>query len=271
MSLTTASGAPIARLGLGAREDANAEGVLHAAGAGVNFFFLYHLGGGAWAAALAGLASTGRQDVALTTGSSGRSPKALRRSLATYLEVLGTDYLDAFFLEYVTPDEDPRRIDGPGGALEELQAWKETGTIRYVGASAHDRGVSRRLAVDGRVDVLMQRYNMAHRTVESEVFPACREHGVSVVAFTATRWATLLAGHAEWPESPPAAADCYRFCMSHPDVDVTLAAPANMRELRENLTCLDASPMEADRIAHWKRYGDLVYGDGTDSFETAWP
>jgi aryl-alcohol dehydrogenase-like predicted oxidoreductase len=237
----------------------------------VNFFFFYRLGSGAWAAALADLAEKRRSDLTLATGSSERGVEGLRRSLETYLNALGTRFLDVFFLEYVRPDEDPARIQGPGGALEELQRWKGAGTIRYVGASAHDRAVSRRLAEDPRVDVLMQRYNMAHRAVEAEVFPACRENGVAVVAFTATRWATLLAGHAGWRGAPPRARDCYRFCMAHPDVSVTLAAPATMPELKENLAALGRPAMDPGEVRRWKRYGDLVYGDGTDSFETDWP
>jgi aryl-alcohol dehydrogenase-like predicted oxidoreductase len=171
----------------------------------------------------------------------------------------------------VHPGEDPDLVHGAAGPLAELQTWKEKGLIRYVGASAHDRLVSRRLAEDPRVDVLMQRYNMAHRAAAEEVFPTCRRNGVALVTFTATRWGTLLCGHARWTGAAPGAVDCYRFCLAHPGVDVTLAAPANATELDEDLEVLSHAPMTGRQIEHWKRYGDLVYGDGTDSFETEWP
>ncbi len=271
MRLTTASGDPISRLGLGAREDRFPEGVAIAVQRGVNFFFIYHLGGGRWAAELRELAARDRAGVAITAGRGGRDPEGLRRSFATYLEALGTDHLDVFFAEYVQPDEDPERIHGGDGTLSELARWKDEGRIRYVGATAHDRVVSRRLAEDPRLDVLMQRYNMAHRKGGDEVFPACRENDVALIAFTATRWGSLPTGHPEWPDEPPSALECYRFCDAHPDIDVVLASAPNAAELQEDLGLLDAPPMAEREIGRWQRYGDLVYGDGTDSFETDWP
>jgi len=271
MELTTGAGAPIARLGVGAREDRFAEGVPLAAARGVNFFFFYQLSGGKWAASLRELAERDRARIAIATGSGSRDPEGLRRALAAYLQALGTDHLDVFFAEYVHPDEDPDRIHGDDGTLAELARWKAEGTIRYVGASAHDRGVSRRLAEDPRVDVLMQRYNIAHRKASEEVFPACRRNDVAVVGFTATRWGSLLAGHPQWRGDTPGALDCYRFCAAHPAIDVVLAAAANGAELEQNLALLNEPPMPKAQIECWRRYGDLVYGDGTGGFETDWP
>ena len=205
MDLTTGAGVPISLLGLGAREDRFAERVAVAAARGVNFFFIYHLSSGKWAAALRELAARDRARIAIATGSGSRTPEGLRRELAAYLRALGTDHLDVFFAEYVHPDEDPDCIHGDDGTLAELARWKDEGTIRYVGATAHDRGVSRRLAEDPRVDVLMQRYNMAHRKASEEVFPACRRNDVAVIVFTATRWGSLLAGHPQWPDEAPGA------------------------------------------------------------------
>ena len=54
-------------------------------------------------------------------------------------------------------------------------------------------------------------------------------------------------------------------------MDAVLAAPADASELAEDLKLLDAPVMASAEIQHWQGYGDLVYGDGTDSFETDWP
>jgi len=269
--LITAAGTPTSCLGLGGREDGYPEAAAIAAARGVNFFFFYHLSGGRWAAALRELAAVDRSEIVIATGSGAREAGSLRRSLEDFLKALGTDHLDVFFAEYVRPDEEPAAIHGDGGALAELTRWKEEGTVRYVGATAHDRGVSRRLVEDERVDVIMQRYNMAHRKAADEVFPLCRENDVRVVSFTATRWGSLLEGHTEWPDDPPGALDCYRYCAAHPTIDLVLAAPANAPELAEDLALLDAAAMTQSEIEHWQRYGDLVYGDGTDGFETDWP
>ena len=271
MSIETSSGAPVARLALGAREDRDPECVAIAAENGINFFFFYHLGGGEFAAAVGEVSSARRDDFVIATGSGSRDPDSLRRALESYLAALHTDHLDIFFSEYIQPDEDLDAIFGAGGALDELARWKEDGVVRYVGATAHDRAVSRRLAEDARLDVLMTRYNMAHRKASTGVFPACEEHDVALVTFTATRWGTLLEGHPDWEREPPTAADCYGFCLAHPAIDVVLGAPMSSAELEESLAALDAPVMSDDERARWERYGDLIYGDGTDAFETQWP
>jgi aryl-alcohol dehydrogenase-like predicted oxidoreductase len=270
-ALTTASGAPVAPLGLAARGDAFREAVPIAAERGVNLFFTYGPGKGGWTSAIAEVAARRREEIFIATGTGSRRPQYMRASLRKYARAIGTDYLDVFFVEYAQPWEDLEPVFAPGGALDELVACKEEGLIRHVGATAHDRALSRRLAEDPRVDVLMQRYNMAHRKAADEVFPACRRHGKPIVAFTATRWGSLMEGHAEWVEAAPSAAECYRFCMAHPDIAVTLSAPASAAELDENLAVLEQPPMTAAARDHWKRYGDLVYGDGTGRFETEWP
>ena len=178
--------------------------------------------------------------------------------------------LDVFFAEYVSPSDDFPRVFDDAGVLDLLCEWRETGAIRYVGASAHDRDLARRLVDDGRVDVLMHRFNMAHRKAAASVFPAAEAAGIPVVAFTATRWRTLLDGHPDWSGPVPSAADCYRYCLAAPAVQVVLSAPATTAQLRANLTVLQDGRADPSATADWDAYGDLVYAAGRDRFETMW-
>jgi aryl-alcohol dehydrogenase-like predicted oxidoreductase len=160
---------------------------------------------------------------------------------------------------------------GKNGVLDELRQWKESGWVRFVGATAHDRSLARRLAADPRVDVLMHRFNMAHRKAAEEVFPAAARARTPVVAFTATRWGTLLEPVADWPDPPPTASDCYRYCLAQPAVQVVLTAPRSLAELEQNLDVLALPPMNKQERDRWQRFGDLVYGAGKGAFETSWP
>ena len=54
------------------------------------------------------------------------------------------------------------------------------------------RSLAKQLAEDPRVEILMHRYNMAHRKAGEEVFPSAIRSKTPVVAFTATRWGTLM-------------------------------------------------------------------------------
>jgi aryl-alcohol dehydrogenase-like predicted oxidoreductase len=124
---------------------------------------------------------------------------------------------------------------------------------------------------DSRVDVLMHRFNIAHRKAAHEVFPAAAKAQTPIVAFTATRWGTLLQPCANWYGPPPAASDCYRYCLAQPSVRVVLTAPRSLAELEQNLDVLELPRMNKRRRNHWQRFGDLVYGAGKGAFETSWP
>ncbi len=111
---------------------------------------------------------------------------------------------------------------------------------------------------------------MAHRKSADEVFPAALAAKTPVVAFTATRWRSLLEPHAGWTGPLPSAVECYRYCLAHPAVQVVLTAPQTVDELEENLAVLEAPPLtDAERV-RCEQFGDLVYGRGDDRFETEW-
>jgi len=184
------------------------------------------------------------------------------------LKSLETDFLDVFYVEYVSPDHSADAIDV---ALETLVEWKRDGTIRYVGASAHDRQIAGDLAETGKVDVLMHRYNMAHRKSETSVLPRAKAADVPVVAFTCTRWGSLLRGHPDWAEKVPTAPDFYRFALAHDAVRIALTAPSTISEHNENVETSVEGGLSESELLDWSRCGDLVYGDGKDAFETRWP
>jgi aryl-alcohol dehydrogenase-like predicted oxidoreductase len=131
--------------------------------------------------------------------------------------------------------------------------------------------LARRLAADPRVDVLMHRFNMAHRKAAREVFPVAAKARTPIVAFTATRWGTLLKPYADWSGPPPTAADCYRYCLAQPSVHVVLTAPRSLDDLEQNLDALKLPPMTEQERRQWQRFGDLVYGAGKGAFDTSWP
>jgi predicted aldo/keto reductase-like oxidoreductase len=111
-----------------------------------------------------------------------------------------------------------------------------------------------------RLDMLMVRYNLAHRGAEREVFPVAAARRMPVVTFTGLRWRALIEPTPHDPEGfrPPPASECYRFCLSNPAVSVALMAPDNRRQLDENLRLLDdwraPEPREAEQLmAHGER------------------
>jgi aryl-alcohol dehydrogenase-like predicted oxidoreductase len=81
------------------------------------------------------------------------------------------------------------------------------------------------------------------------------------VAFTATRWGQLLkAKKMPEGEKPLTAAECYRFVLSNPAVDVCMSGAKTVDEMRENLAVLDAGPLSPDEMARIRRIGAHVHG-----------
>jgi aryl-alcohol dehydrogenase-like predicted oxidoreductase len=271
--ISTIRGARVSNLGLAAHPNQDATCIRHAFKAGINFFFFYGPGNTTFIRELRPLARH-RDEVILASGSGARTGRGLQTARRKILSALGMEQIDIFFAEYVNPGDDPEVIFGNGGVLNELQQWKSDGLIRYVGASAHDRALAKTLAQDARVDVLMHRFNMSHRKAAVEVFPSAIESKTPIVAFTATRWGTLLEPHPKWTSDPPTVADCYRFCLAQPAVHVVLTAPQSIAELDENLAVLKLPRMNKKACDHWQEFGDLVYksGGGRDhDYESQWP
>lgn len=269
--ITTCAGMPVQPLGLAAYPGQSPACVRAAFAAGINLFFFYGTSHLKAFAELPALLDEAASQVVVATGSGARSTVGLERSRRSVTKQLGIDVVDLFFAEYISSSDDDDRIFGPDGVLDTLRQWRDDGRIRYVGASTHDARCGRALVEDGRVDVLMLRYNMAHRRVGRIVFPLAARSDIAIVAFTATRWGTLLAGHPEWIGPVPCAAECYRFCLAEPAVSVVLTAPASTSQLRANLTTLDDEDISPELAAQWDAYGDLVHDRGRGRFDTQWP
>jgi len=61
-------------------------------------------------------------------------------------------------------------------------------------------------------------------------------------------------------EAPPSAADCYRFALSHPAVDVCMMGARTTEQMRENLKALELGPLSEAERARLRRIGDHLYG-----------
>ncbi|MDH2412752.1 aldo/keto reductase [Nocardioides sp. CER19] len=113
------------------------------------------------------------------------TPAGVRRSLEESLERLGLDAVDVVYLH------DPERADVEGGldralgdGLPAVAALRDEGLVRAVGVGSMVNDALARAAASGAVDLLMVagRYTLVDTSAADEVLPACRKHGVGVVA-----------------------------------------------------------------------------------------
>ena len=149
--------------------------------------------------------------------------------------------MDVITFYYVESEEEWNEIISSGGALDAVRRAREEGLLRTIGLTTHQRPLASRILASRFLDLLMVRYNAAHRGAEKDIFPQAQQTHVAVVTFTGLRWKALLHSTREDPETfvPPPAREWYRFVLAHPAVSVALMAPNNRQELLENLKLLD--------------------------------
>ena len=137
-----------------------------------------------------------------------------RAELRSILTTLRTEFVDVLTCYYVEEAEEWRSLTGPGGAWDYLQAAKRDGVVRRLGVTSHQRPLAAAMARSGLVDVLMIRYNAAHRSAEAELFPITDELRIPVIAYTALRWGAPP-GHSHDPPgfTVPSASEWYRFVL----------------------------------------------------------
>jgi predicted aldo/keto reductase-like oxidoreductase len=250
------------RLGLASRGDSalTPDDVAHAVARGVNFLNWCGVEDGL-SAFIAGLGSR-RSEVALCVQFEARTAAEARIELEHIHKQLRTDFIDVLTFYYVEQREEWEQIIGTGGALEVCEAARREGRVRMFGVTSHQRRLAAAIAASGLLDMLMIRYNAAHRGAETEVFPATAANGLPVVVYTCLRWGALLR---PTPDDPPgfvvpSAPAWYRFALQHPAVTVALMAPENRRELDEDLQPLQiAAPLTAEEFEQLAAHGRRVH------------
>jgi aryl-alcohol dehydrogenase-like predicted oxidoreductase len=249
-------GKKVHRLGLAMNYGIDAGGMSAAIDHGVNYFFWTPFRTGAVTPVLKAALARDREKYVVATGPTlGFFDGGVRRGAEKLLKLLGTDYLDVFQLFWVGVTSAITQ-----GTLEALARLKEEKKIRAIGVSIHDRARAGRLAEDSPIDLFMLRYNAAHPGAERDVFPHLAKRHPAVTAYTATSWQKLLKRPKKWDGPAMTPADCYRFCLSNPNVDVTLCGPKTRAQLEENLTGLAKGPLSADEDAWMRRFGKAVHG-----------
>ncbi len=261
------TGLKVGRIGLSATYRPGVKTVHRALDEGVNYFFAFGLDGQMFRG-LRDALRTNREKYVLATGAYNLllGHPNIERTLEKRLRQFRTDYLDVFmYLGVVKEKEFPPRF------IDEFQRLKQTGKVRHIGLSTHARKFAGRLAAENAADVLMVRYNAAHRGAEEDIFPYLQPNNPGVVSFTATRWRYLFhrPSLAKWPreENVPTPGMAYRFVLSNPAVHVCMMAPSNIRQFEANMKEIrEGGPLKPDEMEFMKRFGDAVHHTRTKMF-----
>jgi aryl-alcohol dehydrogenase-like predicted oxidoreductase len=240
-------------IGLGSSYGLSGKDVQRAYDRGINLFFWGSLRKDDFGRGVRELAQKNRKDMVVAVQSYTRMASLMEWSLDRALRALGTDYVDLFCLAWWN-DPAPRRI------LDRAVRLREKGKARHIMVSCHNRPAFQRFLQEPAYEGLMVRYNAAHPGAEREVFPHLPSSRPGVLAFTATRWGTLVKPSFVPPGEPaPRAADCYRFALSNPNVDACLSGPRDHAELEAAFETLEKGPLDEEGLAWMRRVGMHVH------------
>jgi predicted aldo/keto reductase-like oxidoreductase len=214
-----------------------------------------------------------RERVVVTWQMEAATADAATEELNDALRTLKSDYVDIVTFYYIESEAEWQRLTRQGGAYEAMLRAREQGKVRLLGMTSHQRKMAVRIARGevgyvGRypntrpLDMLMLRYNAAHRGAERDVFPVTDPLKIPVVVYTCLRWGALMKSTPDDPPGfvPPPPREWYRFALANPSVAVALMAPDNRLELDHNLALLnDWRAPTPEEYAALAAHGERVY------------
>jgi aryl-alcohol dehydrogenase-like predicted oxidoreductase len=210
-------------------------------------------------------------------------PDYVRHSVETSLANLGLPRMH--LIQFHVWEDD--WADDPRWQKAVLQL-KAEGLVRGVGISINrwEPANALRTIRTGLIDAVQVIYNVFDQNPADELFPACREHGVAVIARVPFDEGTLtgtLTKESRWPAGDwrntyfvpenlipsveradrlkplvPAGSTmaemALRFVLSNPDVATVIPGMRSPAHVRSNVACSDAGPLPADLLAELKRH-----------------
>jgi aryl-alcohol dehydrogenase-like predicted oxidoreductase len=119
----------------------------------------------------------------IVTGPNGQAamngrPEYVRERIERSLRRLATDHVDLYYVHRIDPDVP---IEDTVGAMGELVAQ---GKVRHLGLSEAGADTLRRAAAVHPITALQTEWSLWQRDIESEIWPVCRELGISVVPYS---------------------------------------------------------------------------------------
>jgi aryl-alcohol dehydrogenase-like predicted oxidoreductase len=210
-------------------------------------------------------------------------PGYIKDMVHTSLENLGLERMD--LIQFHTWEDDWLDDDRWVKAMNDL---KEEGAIQAVGISINRwepwNGV--RAVRSGQIDAVQVIYNIFDQNPEDELFPACKEHDVAVIArvpFDEGSLTGTLTLDSKWPEGDwrntyfvpenlkssvehaealePLVPEeitmpemALRFILNNPVVSTIIPGMRRPRHVRSNLAASDAGPLPAELHAELKKH-----------------
>jgi predicted aldo/keto reductase-like oxidoreductase len=165
------------------------------------------------------------------------------RSLTESLRVLKTDHLDLVHIHSIG-SKNIDKVLSKDGVLEYLLRAKETGKLRFIGISGHNRPANFvRMIQTDQIDVLMCVMNYADRNIygfEDKVLPEARKRNIGCVAMKV--YAGIKGGFPNHPRGyvgcatePAYLPQALAYALDLPGVSVAVVGPYTVEQAIHNV------------------------------------
>jgi len=250
------TGLKVGKMGIASAYGISEDGIVKAFENGINYFYWGALRRSGMKTGIKKLITMNRDKIVIVLQTHTRSGKMLESFVNKKMKILGIDYFDILLIGGTLAKKFPEKL------IERSVRLKEKGMIKFLGAVSHNRKLFPELEKEGIFDVYHIRYNASHRGAETDIFPYLKnEDKTGIVTFTALNYKRLMKSK-KIPvnEIKPSATDCYRFVLSNPSVDVCIAGPSNINQLKSAIEAMKLGPLNEEKLAWMREIGDYVYG-----------
>ena len=252
------TGLSVSRLGIRAAGGVPVRAIEKAyAERGINTFYLGGFGKKTMEEALRGLCRRERERLVVIFQTFDMSGFFMKWSHERALKAIGSSYADILILGWA-------HREPYGTWVEKAVRLKEEGKVRFLGLSCDKPFLLGEMVAsrDSPFDVYLMRYNAVNPAAEENVFPNLpKGDPPGIITCTATAWGQLLQARRMPPgEEPLTAADCYRFALSSPAVDLCLMEPRNEQEMEDGLAALKEGGLSRGEMGRIRWIGGHVQG-----------
>ena len=180
----------------------------------------------------------------------------VKKSIDWQLEKLKTDYIDFGFTHCLDEFSDLMAYE-KNGVLDFLLSMKDQGVVKHLGLSTHSPALAGEVLDMGLIDMLMFSinpmydygqgdYSIGSSSERYELYRRCEKEGVGISVMKPFNAGLLLDREKSPFHLALTTAQCIQYALDRPAVLTVMQGPANVDELKENLSYLGKSEEEKD-------------------------
>lgn len=180
----------------------------------------------------------------------------VKKSVDWQLKNLKTDYIDFGFMHCLDEISDLETYE-KNGVLQFLLDMKDQGVVKHLGLSTHAPALANKVLDKKLIDMMMFSINpmydygqgdfsIGSNAERYELYTRCEKEGVGISVMKPFNAGQLLSAKTSPFHQALTPAQCIQYALDRPGVLTVMQGAANVQQLKQNLSFLDATNEEKD-------------------------